>query len=472
MGQFSIGVSDETCGEIMNEYLVTNPATGASGPSFALATDAEVADAIGAADRAHTDFSRGTSVADRAAMMQRVADLHSERREHLADLIVREMGKPVEQALGEVDFSADIYAYYATHGEAFLADEPIELLGGEGSAFMRNASLGVLLGIMPWNFPYYQVARFAGPNLVLGNTILLKHASQCPESAAAIEEIFTDAGFPAGAYRNLYASNAQIADIIADPRVCGVSLTGSEGAGAAVAEVAGRNLKKVVLELGGSDPFILLSTDNLEEAVDAAVAARIDNSGQACNAAKRFIVIDGLFDAFVELFIEKIGGTLPADPTSPETTLGPLSSLGAADTLEEQLLRAEAQGATMALRGRRDGAFFSPSVLTDVSPQSDAYREEFFGPVAAIYRVENETAAVQVANDIPYGLGSYLFTTDAEQALRVADLIEAGMVFINGSLLDSPELPFGGVKRSGFGRELGRFGIAEFANKKLIRILK
>ena len=456
----------------MNEYLVTNPATGASGPSFALATDAEVADAIGAADRAHTDFSRGTSVADRAAMMQRVADLHSERREHLADLIVREMGKPVEQALGEVDFSADIYAYYATHGEAFLADEPIELLGGEGSAFMRNASLGVLLGIMPWNFPYYQVARFAGPNLVLGNTILLKHASQCPESAAAIEEIFTDAGFPAGAYRNLYASNAQIADIIADPRVCGVSLTGSEGAGAAVAEVAGRNLKKVVLELGGSDPFILLSTDNLEEAVDAAVAARIDNSGQACNAAKRFIVIDGLFDAFVELFIEKIGGTLPADPTSPETTLGPLSSLGAADTLEEQLLRAEAQGATMALRGRRDGAFFSPSVLTDVSPQSDAYREEFFGPVAAIYRVENETAAVRVANDIPYGLGSYLFTTDAEQALRVADLIEAGMVFINGSLLDSPELPFGGVKRSGFGRELGRFGIAEFANKKLIRILK
>ena len=456
----------------MNKYVVTNPATGASGPSFALATDAEVADAIGAADRAHTDFSRGTSVADRATLMQRVADLHSERREHLADLIVREMGKPLEQALGEVDFSADIYAYYATHGEAFLADEPIELLGGEGSAFMRNASLGVLLGIMPWNFPYYQVARFAGPNLVLGNTILLKHASQCPESAAAIEEIFADAGFPSGAYRNLYASNAQIADIIADPRVCGVSLTGSEGAGAAVAEVAGRNLKKVVLELGGSDPFILLSTDNLEEAVDAAVAARIDNSGQACNAAKRFIVIDGLFDAFVELFIEKIGGTLPADPTSPETTLGPLSSLGAADTLEEQLQRAETQGATVALRGRRDGAFFSPSVLTDVSPQSDAYREEFFGPVAAIYRVASETEAVQVANDIPYGLGSYLFTTDAEQALRVADLIEAGMVFINGSLLDSPELPFGGVKRSGFGRELGRFGIAEFANKKLIRILK
>ncbi len=456
----------------MNKYAVTNPATGVSGPSFALATDAEVTVAIGAADRAHRELSRGTSVAERAALMQRVADLHSERREHLADLIVREMGKPLEQALGEVDFAADIYGYYATHGEAFLADEPIELIGGEGSAFMRNASLGVLLGIMPWNFPYYQVARFAGPNLVLGNTILLKHASQCPESAAAIEQIYADAGFPAGAYQNLYASNAQIADIIADPRVCGVSLTGSEGAGAAVAEVAGRNLKKVVLELGGSDPFILLSTDNLEEAVDAAVAARLDNSGQSCNAAKRFIVIDGLFDAFVELFAAKIGGNVPADPTSLETTLGPLSSLGAAENLEEQLQRAETQGATVVLRGRRDGAFYSSTVLTGVSPQSDAYREEFFGPVAAIYRVESEAEAVEVANDIPYGLGSYLFTTDAEQALRVADLIEAGMVFINGSLLDGPELPFGGVKRSGFGRELGRFGIAEFANKKLIRILK
>jgi succinate-semialdehyde dehydrogenase/glutarate-semialdehyde dehydrogenase len=456
----------------MNKYVVTNPATGVKGTSFPLATDDEVTDAIGAADRAHSEFSRGTSVAERAALMQRVADLHSERREHLAELIVREMGKPLEQALGEVDFSADIYSYYATHGEAFLADEPIELLGGEGTAFMRTGSLGVLLGIMPWNFPYYQVARFVGPNLVLGNTILLKHASQCPESAAAIEQIFTDAGFPEGAYRNLYASNAQIADIIADPRVCGVSLTGSEGAGAAVAEVAGRNLKKVVLELGGSDPFILLSTDDLDEAVDAAAAARLDNSGQSCNAAKRFIVIDGLFDEFVERFTAKLAGNIPADPMSPDTTLGPLSSVGAAENLEEQLKRAEAQGAIVVARGRRDGAFFSPSVLTGVSPQSDAYREEFFGPVAAVYRVQDEAEAVHVANDIPFGLGSYLFTTDAEQALRVADQIEAGMVFINGSLLDSPELPFGGVKRSGFGRELGRFGIAEFANKKLIRILK
>ena len=456
----------------MNTYVVTNPATGVSGTPLPLATDAEVAEAIGAADRAHREFSGGTSVAERAALMQRVSDLHAERREHLAELIVREMGKPVEQALGEVDFSADIYGYYAAHGEAFLADEQIELLGGEGSAFMRTSSLGVLIGIMPWNFPYYQVARFAGPNLVLGNTILLKHASQCPESAAAIEQIFRDAGFPEGAYQNLYASNAQVADIIADPRVCGVSLTGSEGAGAAVAEIAGRNLKKVVLELGGSDPFILLSTDNLDEAVDAAIAGRLDNSGQSCNAAKRFVVIDGLFDDFLERFTAKITGNAPADPMSPDTTLGPLSSLGAAENLEAQLQRAEAQGATVVARGQRDGAFFSPSVLTGVTPDNAAYREEFFGPVATVYRVQNEAEALEVANDIPFGLGSYLFTTDPAQALRVADRIEAGMVFVNGTGLDSAELPFGGVKRSGFGRELGRFGIAEFANKKLIRILK
>jgi len=404
-------------------YAVTNPATGETVKTYDTLTDAELDAAITAADEAHRTWSKETTVEERAALIRRVSELHNERRQELAELIVREMGKPVEQALGEVDFSAEIYRYYASNGEAFLADEPIELMGSEGSAFMRTSSLGVLIGIMPWNFPYYQVARFAGPNLVLGNTILLKHASQCPESSAAIEQIFTDAGFPDGAYRNLYASNAQVADIIADPRVCGVSLTGSEAAGAAVAEIAGRNLKKVVLELGGSDPFILLSTDNLDEAVEAAIA-------------------------------------------------GPLSSLGAAENLEAQLQRAEAQGATVVARGHRDGAFFSPSVITGVTPDNAAYREEFFGPVASVYRVQDEDEALQVANDIPFGLGSYLFTTDPAQALRVADRIEAGMVFVNGTGLDSAELPFGGVKRSGFGRELGRFGIAEFANKKLIRILK
>ena len=456
----------------MSKYVVTNPATGARGESFDLTTDAEISAAITTADTAHSGWSRSHSVAERAALVQRVADLHVERREHLAELIVREMGKPLDQALGEVDFAADIYSYYATNGEAFLADETIELMGTAGSAFVRNASMGVLLGIMPWNFPYYQVARFAGPNVVLGNTILLKHASQCPESAAAIEKIFLDSGFPAGVYQNLYATNEQISDIIADPRVHGVSLTGSEGAGAAVAEVAGRNLKKVVLELGGSDPFILLSTDDLDEAVDAAVGARMDNNGQSCNAAKRFIIIDDLYDAFLDRFVAKVTAFTPADPMADGTTLGPLSSVGAAENLEEQLVRAAEQGATVTGLPARNGAFFGAVVLTNVTAENDAHHEEFFGPVANVYRVADEAAAVTLANDTPFGLGSYLFTTDPAQALRVADQIEAGMVFVNGSLLDSPELPFGGIKRSGFGRELGRFGIAEFANKKLIRILK
>ena len=455
----------------MSRYTVTNPATGAEGPQFASATDAQLETAVEAADSAHTGWSRKSTVAQRAALVERVAELHRERREALAEIIVREMGKPMEQALGEVDFSADIYSYYATNGEAFLADEQIDV-DGEGSGFIRRSSLGVLLGIMPWNFPYYQVARFAGPNLVLGNTILLKHASQCPESSAAMEQMFIDAGFPTGAYQNIYASSDQIATLIADPRVVGVSLTGSERAGAAVAEVAGRNLKKVVLELGGSDPFILLSTDDLDATVDAAVSGRNDNNGQACNAAKRFIVLEELYEDFLERFAAKLTAETPADPSLPGTALGPLSSLGAADTLGQQLDRAVAQGATVVSRGERKGTYFPAAVLTDVTSSMDAHSEEFFGPVAVVYRVKDEAAAVALANDTPFGLGSYLFSTDPDQIMRVADQIEAGMVFVNGVGLDSPELPFGGVKRSGFGRELGRFGIEEFVNRKLIRILK
>ena len=455
----------------MSRYTVTNPATGAEGPKFASATDAQLETALAAADSAHRDWSRKTSVAERAALVERVAELHRERREALAEIIVREMGKPLEQALGEVDFSADIYSYYATNGETFLADEQIDV-DGEGSAFIRRSSLGALLGIMPWNFPYYQVARFAGPNLVLGNTILLKHASQCPESSAAMEQMFIDAGFPAGAYKNIYASSDQIATLIADPRLVGVSLTGSERAGAAVAEVAGRNLKKVVLELGGSDPFILLSTDDMDATVEAAVSGRNDNNGQACNAAKRFIVLESLYADFIKKFAAKMTENAPADPMLPGTALGPLSSLGAADTLEEQLDRAVAQGATVVARGERKGTYFPGAVLADVTPKMDAHSEEFFGPVAVVYSVKDESAAVALANDTPFGLGSYLFSTDAEQVLRVADQIEAGMVFVNGVGLDSPELPFGGIKRSGFGRELGRFGIEEFVNRKMVRILK
>ena len=451
-------------------YAVVNPATGETIKTFPTITDAELDAAIGDADAAYRGWARTASVQERAALIGRVADLHVERRQELAEIIVREMGKPMEQALAEVDFAADIYRFYVDNAEGLLADQPIELLAGSGTAVIRRAPVGVLLGIMPWNFPYYQVARFAGPNVVIGNTILLKHAEQCPESAAAIEQIFTDAGAERGVYVKLYASHEQIEKVIADPRVQGVSLTGSERAGSAVAAVAGKHLKKVVLELGGSDPFVLLSTDDLDGAVQAAVDARLDNNGQSCNAAKRFIVIDDLYEPFVEKFTAKLAEVEPGDPTAEGTALGPLSSLKAAETLDEQVKRAVEHGAKVVRGGSRDGAFFQTTVLADVSRDNPASKEEFFGPVAQVYRATNEDEAVELANDIPFGLGSYVFTTDSEQAMRVADQIEAGMVFVNGVLMDGAELPFGGVKRSGTGREMGRLGADEFVNKKLIRI--
>jgi succinate-semialdehyde dehydrogenase/glutarate-semialdehyde dehydrogenase len=454
----------------MATYAVVNPATGETVKEYPTISDDDLRAAIGRADEAHRSWSAQSSVADRAALIKRVGELHSERREQLAEIIIREMGKPIEQALGEVDFAAAIYEFYADSAEKIMADEPIELMGGEGTAIVRRSSYGVLLGIMPWNFPYYQVARFAGPNLVIGNTILLKHAPQCPESAAAMQQIFDDAGFPDGAYENIYASNEQIEWVLADPRVRGVSVTGSERAGAAVAEIAGRNLKKVVLELGGSDPFIVLGTDDLDKTVENAVAARLDNTGQSCNAAKRFIVVDDLYEPFLEKFKEKMAATKPGDPQSGDTEVGPLSSEMAADRLEDQVKRAIDQGAKVVTGGSREGNFFEPTILTDIAPDNDAYREELFGPVAQVYRVSSEDEAVQLANDTPYGLGSYVISNDTEQAARVADKIDAGMVYVNIVGADSPELPFGGVKRSGFGRELGRYGADEFVNKKLIRI--
>jgi succinate-semialdehyde dehydrogenase/glutarate-semialdehyde dehydrogenase len=446
-------------------YAVTNPATGETVKTYDTITDADLEAAIASADEAHRAWSKSTTVDERAALIRRVAELHRERRQELAEIIVREMGKPIAQALSEVDFAADIYEYYADHSPGFLKDEPIELLAGEGTAVVRRSSLGVLLGVMPWNFPYYQVARFAGPNLIIGNTILLKHAGQCPESAAAMEQAFRDAGFPAGAYVNIYAGHDQIERIIADPRVQGVSLTGSERAGAEVAEIAGRHLKKVVLELGGADPFILLSTNDLDAAAQAAVDARLDNS-----AAKRFIVADELYQPFLEKFTAKLAEIEAADPTSEDAALGPLSSLEAAERLDDQVKRAVEHGATLVHGGKRDGAFFHTTVLTDITPDNPASKEEFFGPVAQVYRARDEADAVRIANDTPYGLGSYVYSTDPEQALRVADGIEAGMVFVNVVLADGAELPFGGIKRSGSGRELGRFGADEFTNKKLIRI--
>jgi len=453
----------------MSSYAVVNPATGETVKEYEEISDAELRAAIGRCDQASKSWASSTSVADRAALVRKAGELHSERREELAQIIVGEMGKPIEQALMEVDFAGMIYGFYADNAEDLMADEPIQLSEGEGTAVIRRSPFGALLGIMPWNFPYYQVARFAGPNLVIGNTILLKHAPQCPESAEAMQKIFDDAGFPEGCYENIYATNEQIEWVIADPRVHGVSVTGSERAGAAVAEIAGRNLKKVVLEMGGSDPFILLGTDDLDEAVTAAAEARLDNTGQSCNAAKRFIVVDELYDDFLEKFREKLEAAKPGDPTSEDTEVGPLSSQTAADRLEEQVKKAVANGAEVVVGGKRDGNFFEPTILTGIKPGDEASQEEFFGPVAQVYKVGSEEEAVELANQTPFGLGSYVMTTDKEQADRVADRIEAGMVYVNLVGADAPELPFGGFKRSGFGRELGRYGADEFVNKKLIR---
>jgi succinate-semialdehyde dehydrogenase/glutarate-semialdehyde dehydrogenase len=450
-------------------YAVVNPATGETVKEYPEISDQELRAAIGRADEASPSWAGSTSVADRAALVRRVGELHKERSRELAEIIVREMGKPIEQALGEVDFAGDIYAFYADNAEDLMADEPVKGFEGEGSAVIRRSAFGLLLGIMPWNFPYYQVARFAGPNLVIGNTILLKHAPQCPESAEAIERIFTEAGAPEGVYQNIYATNEQIEWVIADPRVHGVSVTGSERAGAAVAEVAGRNLKKVVLEMGGSDPFILLGTEDLDATVKAASEARLDNTGQSCNAAKRFIVVDDYYDDFVAKLSETLGAAKGGDPTAEDTAIGPLSSQGAAERLEDQVKRAVEDGAEVVVGGQRDGNYFEPTVLTGIAPGSDASQEEFFGPVAQVYRVGSEDEAVELANQTPFGLGSYVMTTDPEQGERVADRIEAGMVYVNLVLADSPELPFGGFKRSGFGRELGAPGADEFVNKKLIR---
>ncbi|OBB30934.1 NAD-dependent succinate-semialdehyde dehydrogenase [Mycolicibacterium fortuitum] len=445
----------------MSEYAVTDPATAEVVATYPTSTDAEIQAAIDAAAKTGRTWARTTTVAERAALIGKVAALHEQRREQLADVIVREMGKPRDQALGEVDFSAAIYQYYADNAEKFLADEEIALLDGEGTAVVKRGPVGVLLGIMPWNYPYYQVARFAGPNLIVGNTILLKHAPQCPESAELLQLIFLEAGLPQGAYVDIRATNDQVAEIIADPRVAAVSLTGSERAGAAVAEIAGRNLKKCVLELGGSDPFILLSTDDLDATVEAAVEGRMENTGQACNAAKRFIVAEDLYDDFLAKFTDKL--------LAAADGIAPLSSELAAERLEQQVKTAVAQGAELKSAGERRGAFYPPAVLTGVTEDNDVYRQELFGPVAVVYKAGSEDEAIQIANDTPFGLGSYVFTTDADQAARVADRIDAGMVFVNAVGAEGAELPFGGVKRSGFGRELGKFGMDEFVNKKLIR---
>ena len=453
----------------MSLYKVTNPATGEVESEFPTAGDGDVDAALEHAHQAYKGWKR-TPFAARTEVLLAVARLYEERADALAALITREMGKTTLEALGEIEFTASIYRYYAEEGPGLLEDKPLPSTS-PGAAWVRTAPIGALLGIMPWNYPYYQVARFAAPNLMIGNTIVIKHAPQCPESALAMEGIFADAGLPPGAYVNIFTTNEQVATMIADPRICGVSVTGSERAGTAVAATAGAHLKKVVLELGGSDPFIVLATADVASVARAAVAARMENAGQACNASKRMIVIDDVYDEFLSEFTAAMAEQVTGDPTDPKTTYGPLSSEQAADNLVQQITDSVAKGATVHLGGGRldrPGAYVEATVLSGVTPEMRAYREELFGPAAVVYRVSSVDEAVQLANDSPYGLGGAIFAEDEALALQVADQLDTGMVWINEAEGGGPELPFGGTKRSGVGRELGPAGIAEFVNKKLI----
>jgi succinate-semialdehyde dehydrogenase / glutarate-semialdehyde dehydrogenase len=451
------------------KYQVTNPATGEIESEYPTATDAEISDVLARSATGYGSWKL-TDLAHRAQIVARVGQLHAERADELGAIITREMGKPTRQAKGEALYCSVIYKYYADNAAELLKDQPLQS-NTPGTAVVRKSSIGPILGIMPWNYPYYQVARFAAPNLMIGNTVVLKHAPQCPESALAMAQIFKDAGLPDDAYINIFASNEQVATMLADPRICGVSVTGSERAGSAVAAAAGQNLKKVVLELGGSDPFIVLDAPDIAAVAKAAVGARMSNAGQACNAAKRMIVADAVYDDFMTEFVKLMAGQVAGDPTDPSITYGPLSSEQAAVNLMSQIDDAISKGATVHTGGHRidrPGAFVEATVLSGVTPEMRAFSEELFGPAAVVYRVKDADEALALANGSAFGLGGSVWTTDEDLAARIADELEVGMVWINRTEGGGAELPFGGTKRSGVGRELGPLGIEEFVNKKLI----
>jgi succinate-semialdehyde dehydrogenase/glutarate-semialdehyde dehydrogenase len=384
----------------------------------------------------------------------------------------REMGKRIQEAAGEVTLAGMILDYYATNGPRFLEPKKIDVLKGE--AIVENEPIGVLLAIEPWNYPYYQAVRVIGPNLVLGNTILLKHAELNPQCALAIERLLHDAGVPEGVYTNLFLRIADVERVIAHRYVQGVTLTGSERAGSSVAALAGKHLKKSVLELGGSDPFIVLDAEDLGSTVKAATMGRMQNTGQACTAAKRLIVTEEVYEPFVEGLKQAFARFAPGDPSDPATSLAPLSSERAARDLQAQVQDAVEKGATVVIGGGRPeqpGAFVEPTILTDVTPEMRAYREELFGPIAVVYKVKDADEAVALANDSEFGLGATVMSGDLDRARSVAEQIEAGMVWINQPTASFPELPFGGVKRSGYGRELSELGMFEFANRRLLRVM-
>lgn len=453
-------------------YQSTNPYNGEIVKSFDDIDDAQLESKLTAAQACFEQVWRHKSFAERKAVLSRAAALMRERTQEFAQLITIEMGKLIAQSEGEVKLSAAILDYYAEHAESFLAPE--KLSTAKGDAVVESSPIGVLFGVEPWNYPYYQIVRFAAPNLMAGNVVMVKHASNVPQCALAFERLLEEAGAPAGAYTNLFISKDQVAKVIDDDRIRAVALTGSEGAGAVVAERAGKNLKKSTLELGGSDAFIVLDDADLDSAVKHAVSGRMGNSGQACTASKRFIVVEALADRFIEKFQAALQGFEAGDPLDRKTTLAPLSSAQALETLLGQVDEAVTHGARIVMGGQRiegqSGAFMQPTILTDIDAANPTYKQEFFGPVALFFRVPDEAAAVALANDSPFGLGGSVFTQDLERGKRVARQIDTGMVFINSAAVSMPDLPFGGVKNSGYGRELSSAGIQEFVNKKLIRV--
>ncbi|WP_062348335.1 NAD-dependent succinate-semialdehyde dehydrogenase [Novosphingobium sp. CCH12-A3] len=451
-------------------YQSINPYDGKLLQSFDDLTDESLETKIATANACFESW-RQTTFAERAAIAAKAAAIMRTRADEFARPVTLEMGKRIAEARGEVALSADIIDYYAQNAERFLAPERLNPTSGE--AEIVSSPFGVLFGVQPWNFPYYQLARFAAPNLMAGNVVMVKHAGNVPQCAIAFEELWLEAGAPKGAYTNLLISHDQVNRVIDDPRIKGVALTGSVDAGKSVAARAGQNLKKSTMELGGSDAFIVLDDADLEKTVEWAVWAKMNNTGQCCVAGKRYIVVEELADRFLDKFRTALAKLKPGDPMDEATTLGPLSTEGALVNLLDQVDRAVGDGATVVMGGKRidrPGSFMQPTILTDIAPDSAAFREEFFGPVALFFRVKDEDAAVALANDSAFGLGGSVFTGDVARGKRVASRIDTGMMFVNHPTWTTPDLPFGGVKDSGYGRELSNMGIQEFVNKKLVRV--
>lgn len=450
-------------------YQSINPFNGTLARTFEEITDAEFDQKLATAAACYETW-RHKTYAERAVIVSKAAVLMHERADALAQIMTSEMGKRIGEARGETEFSASILAYYAKNAARFLAN--VELHPSLGEGHMESSPIGVIFAVEPWNFPYYQLARVAGPHLMAGNVLMVKHAGCVPQCAIAFEQLWLDAGAPLGLYTNLLISHAQSERLIDDPRIKGVALTGSVAAGRSIAARAGQNLKPSSMELGGSDAFIVLDDADLDHTIKWAVWGRMYNTGQTCCAAKRFIVVESMADIFLERFTAALDALEAGDPADEHTTLGPLSTESALLDLLKQVDSAVSHGAKVVLGGKRidrPGSFMQPTILTDVMPGNPAFRDEFFGPVAMFFRVKDEDAAIALANDSDFGLGGSVFTKDIARGKRVASRVETGMMFINNISWSDAELPFGGIKDSGYGRELGDMGIQEFVNKKLVR---